>query len=477
MKSFTKHFLIVCAVCAVTGITSHSTAFAANNEDKSSIESSQITTSSSAAISDKSNDATNTEDSIKDKSISTVKDNTSASDKNALSSSTKESSTSLSQESKNTYSTEANETTITNNSQKVNSDSSNVVTKDDVETTKTWKVKFNQPVTIDSLQGKIKLINETTGSEIPITMEMTQDGLDQTVLIKPNDTLVADNQYQLSVSQSITSKFGKVLSNPTIVSFKTQQDISISSINDINLTIKQGGAFTLPSTVDATMSDGTTSKVAVSWDKQLNSTRSSGSYTFNGTVSGYENTVKLNLTIEAVPQSPSPTDGKRTQNATELKLYNYLSDYTNRNSVYDRAVQIHASLGYGDDPYSNNCAFYQSTALRSIGINIPNSTANTRTLTNVLTNLGWKISYDLSLLLPGDICFTIGASNGTGPTHTYTFMKWADPDDFHYAYICDNQGGDWPYTDDGNTDAYHERSIDTQTSIADKISYFMYPPA
>ncbi|WP_416390475.1 Ig-like domain-containing protein, partial [[Clostridium] scindens] len=70
----------------------------------------------------------------------------------------------------------------------------------------------------------------------------------------------------------MTSKFGKVLSNPTIVSFKTQQDISISSINDINLTIKQGGAFTLPTTVDATMSDGTTSKVAISWDKQLNST-------------------------------------------------------------------------------------------------------------------------------------------------------------------------------------------------------------
>lgn len=467
MKSFTKHFLIVCAVCAVTGIASHSTAFAANNEDKSSIESSQITTSSSAAISDKSNDTTNTEDSIKDKSISTVKDNTSASDKNALSSSTKESSTSLSQESKNTYSTEANETTITNNSQKVNSDSSNVVTKDDVETTKTWKVKFNQPVTIDSLQGKIKLINETTGAEIPITMELAQDGLDQTVLIKPNDTLVTDNQYQLSVSQSITSKFGKVLSNPTIVSFKTQKDISISSINDINLTIKQGGAFTLPSTVDATMSDGTTSKVAVSWDKQLNSTRSSGSYTFNGTVSGYENTVKLNLTIEAVPQSSSPTDGKRTQNATELKLYNYLSDYTNRNKVLQDAINTHAAQGYGDNAYSNNCAFYQSTALRDIGISVPTSTANTLSLTNVLTNLGWKISYDLSLLLPGDICFTVGY--GSGPTHTYTFMKWVDPDDFHYAYICDNQG------DEYSGDAYHQRSIDFQTSTKDKISYFMYP--
>jgi Bacterial Ig-like domain (group 4). len=477
MKSFTKHLLIVCAVCATTGIVSHNTAFAADNKDTSSIESSQITTSSSAVTSTKDNNSINTEDSIKDKSAAAVKDDTSSSEKNTLSSTNTESSTELSEKSKNTYSTEDNGTTVTNYSQKVNSDSSNVVTKDNVATTKTWIVKFNQPVTVDSLEGKIELINQTTGAEVPITIEMIPDGINQSVKITPSDELSSDNEYHLSISQSITSKFGKVLSNPTIVSFKTQQDISISSINDINLTIKQGGAFTLPTTVDATMSDGTTSKVAISWDKQLNSTRSPGNYTFNGTVSGYKNTVKLNLTIEAVPQSPSPTDGKRTQNATELKLYNYLSDYTNRNSVYDRAVQIHASLGYGDDPYSNNCAFYQSTALRSIGINIPNSTANTRTLTNVLTNLGWKISYDLSLLLPGDICFTIGASNGTGPTHTYTFMKWADPDDFHYAYICDNQGGDWPYTDDGNTDAYHERSIDTQTSIADKISYFMYPPA
>ncbi|WP_338433135.1 Ig-like domain-containing protein [Clostridium tyrobutyricum] len=473
MKSFTKHLLIVCAVCATTGIASHSTAFAANNEDKSSIESSQITTSSSAVISNTDNNSTNTEGSIEDKSISTTKDDTSSSEKNTLSSTNTESSAESSEKSKNTYSTNNNETTTTNYSQKVNSDSSNVVTKDNVASTKTWQVKFNQPVTIDSLEGKIELINETTNAEVPITITMVENSLDQTVLITPSVALDFDNEYHLSISQRIKSKFGEVLSNPTIVSFKTQS--SISSINDINLTIKQGGAFTLPTTVDATMSDGTTSKVAISWDKQLNSTRSPGNYTFNGTVSGYKNTVKLNLTIEAVPQSPSPTDGKRTQNATELKLYNYLSDYDTRNAVYDKAVKIHASLGYGDDPNSDNCAFYQSTALRGIGINIPNSTANTRTLTNVLTNLGWKISYDLSLLLPGDICFTIGASNGTGPTHTYTFMKWVDPSNFHYAYICDNQGSG--YTDDGNTDAYHPRSIDIQTSKADKISYFMYPPA
>ncbi|WP_416044717.1 Ig-like domain-containing protein [Clostridium tyrobutyricum] len=475
MKSFTKHLLIVCAVCATTGIASHSTAFAANNEDKSSIESSQITTSSSAVISNKDNNSTNTEGSIEDKSISATKDDTSSSEKNTLSSTNTESSAESNEKSKNTYSTNDNETTTTNYSQKVNSDSSNVVTKDNVATTKTWIVKFNQPVTVDSLEGKIELINQTTGAEVPITIEIVPDGLNQSVKITPSDELNSDNEYHLSVSQSITSKFGKVLSNPTIVSFKTQKDISISSINDINLTIKQGGPFTLPATIDATMSDGTTSKVAISWDKQLNSTRSPGNYTFNGTVSGYKNTVKLNLTIEAVPQSPSPTDGKRTQNDTELQLYNYLSDYTNRNSVYDRAVQVHEDVLADGKKYSNNCAFYQGEALRSIGINIPYYTPNTRMLTNTLKNLGWKVATDLSLLLPGDICFTIGASDGTGPTHTYTFMKWVDPSNFHYAYICDNQGGS--YTNDGNTDAYHKRSIDTQTSIADKISYFMYPPA
>ncbi|WP_446897898.1 Ig-like domain-containing protein [Clostridium sp. LBM24168] len=341
---------------------------------------------------------------------------------------------------------------------------STVVTKDSIPVTKAWKIKFNEPVDINILSDKIKLINKQDNTEVPISI--TSDNICQTITVTSSNNLEPQTEYVLSVSKDIISKFGKPLSNPTIVDFKTST--IISSIDDINKTVDQGDDFSLGSTVNAIMSDGTISQVDVSWDKSSVNTNIPGSYTFKGTVPEY-GTITLNLTIKPFEPVSSISNGKATQSSTGIKLYNYLMDYKNRNDVLERAIKVHAAQGYGDNPSSNNCVFYQSEALRSIGINILNSTANTVSLTNTLLDMGWKKSSDLSLLLPGDICFTI--EYGNGPTHTYTFMKWVDPKHFDYAYICDNQGNEY-----GN-DAYHKRNINFQTDTKDKIAYFLYPTA
>jgi hypothetical protein len=446
MKNFTKNFIMICGIYALTQIPMYSTVFAASNTvDKSSVES----------------------------SITQVQQNKSADD----STSTLGNVSNVDNKSQNTYANsnisvntnDSSQTTVTNEAQKATSETSidktidNVITRDNVAVTKSWNIKFSEPVDINTLTDKIKLTNVKTGEEIPI--EMTADKLCETITVTSSVKLDPQTEYSLSISQDIVSKFGRQLSNPTVLNFKTAA--IISSISNITKTISQGDSFTLPDKVTAVMSDGTTSQVSVSWDKSSVNINVAGNYTFNGTVKDY-GTVTLNLTVKPLQSANTISNGKRTQSSIGVKLYNYLINYTNRNAVLTRAIQIHAAQGYGDDPYSNNCAFYQSEALRSVGVNVPNSTANTATLTNVLLGMGWVKSSDLSLLLPGDICFTIGYGNG--PTHTYTFMKWVDPKDFHYAYVCDNQGDEYA------GDAYHERNIDFQTSTKDKISYFMYLP-
>lgn len=446
MKNFTKNFIMFCGIYALTQIPAHNTVFAASNTvDKSSAESSITQIQQNKSVDDSTNVSN-----VDNKSQNTyVNTNSNVN--------TDSNSATVNNTPKITSNSETNSTTST---AKV---TSTTITKVNIPVTKSWNIKFNEPVDINTLNDKIKLTNTETGEEIPI--KMTSDNLCQTITVTSSIKLDPETEYTLSVSQNIVSKFGKQLSNPTIMNFKTAA--VISSINNITENINQGDNFSLPDKVTATMSDGTTSQVSVSWDKSSVNTNVVGNYTFNGTVPDY-GTITLNLTIKPLQSTNTISNSKITQSSTGVKLYNYLMNYTNRNDVLTRAINIHAAQGYGDNPYSNNCAFYQSEALRSIGINVPKSTANTVTLTNVLLGMGWVKSSDLSLLLPGDICFTIGGASG--PTHTYTFMGWVDPKSFDYAYVCDNQGDEYA------GDAYHERNIDLPAP-KDKISYFMYLPA
>jgi hypothetical protein len=421
MKKITKNIIFICGIYALTQLPGHAV-FAKEIVDKQSIESS--ISSNSSII--KNNLGSNIE-----------KDNNS----------------------KTTY-IESQE--INTNLKTESKNSENVITKENVPVKKSWKVTFNEPVELNKLKDKIKLKDTSSGKTLPI--DMTMDSTEQVVTISSLVTLNPESNYSLSISNGIVSKFGKQLSNPTIVKFKTAPVISY--VDNISKIINQGDTFNLPTLVTAHMSNGSTSSVSVSWNKSLDNTNAPGHYTFTGSIADYGN-ITLNLTINPFKPVTTISNGKRVQSSTGVKLYNYLMNYKNRNDVYSRAVSVHASELPNDDPYRNNCAFYQSEALRSIGINIPKNISNTRSLTNVLLNMGWKKSEDLSILLPGDICFTI-AYDSSGPTHAYTFMGWVDPKHFNYGYVCDNQGNEY-----GN-DAYHIRNINFSTPIKDKISYFMY---
>jgi hypothetical protein len=74
-------------------------------------------------------------------------------------------------------------------------------------------------------------------------------------------------------------------------------EATISSIDDVKATVAVGTAYTLPATVKATMSDGTSKDVAVVWAPATVDTTKAGDYKFVGKVDGYDKDVNLVLTV------------------------------------------------------------------------------------------------------------------------------------------------------------------------------------
>lgn len=143
-------------------------------------------------------------------------------------------------------------------------------------------------------------------------------------------------------------------------------------------------------------------------------------------------------------------------------LFLFMSDLDNRNSVLARAIALHNGV------MTNNCALTVSEAFRRLSVNIPTSTFRTNQVESNLIARGWVRSMDLSLLQPGDICFTTdkyGNLLGGHSTHVFIFMGWANKDKT-LMNICDNQTGRY-----GNV--LHTRTI-FNTSSTDATAFFYH---
>lgn len=162
---------------------------------------------------------------------------------------------------------------------------------------------------------------------------------------------------------------------------------------------------------------------------------------------------------------------KKEENTTESDtlsqaLYTYLSTQENRASVGDRANELHGGTMH------NSCVYFASEALRRAGVKIPDSMAWIPTFIEELESQGFKTSYDLEQLKPGDICFTTDVNGVVGgrPTHAYIFMGWESPG---VAWIADNQVYDYG-------DVYHTRSMefhylkDMKDKPKEATAFFMY---
>lgn len=146
-----------------------------------------------------------------------------------------------------------------------------------------------------------------------------------------------------------------------------------------------------------------------------------------------------------------PTTAAETTESAETiaglseSLAAYLADPLNGQSVADRGVDLNSGQGH------NACVFTVAEALRRVGCDIPESTGYTPVLVQQLKDRGFSISYQLSDLQPGDICFTTNEQGGLDgvSTHTFVFLAWEGQD---VMRIFDNQSYDYG-------SPYHSRSL------------------
>lgn len=167
-----------------------------------------------------------------------------------------------------------------------------------------------------------------------------------------------------------------------------------------------------------------------------------------------------NTTTKKLSAYTQPITGKTLDGTINSKLFMYMSNLKNRNSVYTRAVKLH-----NGNP-KNTCAYTASEALRRIGLDIPDWTCRTEQVERNIKARGWKIEMDLSLLQPGDIAFTTDSKGnllGGHSTHTFIFMSWANKEKT-LMNICDNQVGTYG-------GVYHTRTI-LKSKLTDATAFF-----
>jgi N-acetylmuramoyl-L-alanine amidase len=110
-------------------------------------------------------------------------------------------------------------------------------------------------------------------------------------------------------SEDFQNKSSAAIANGILSSLKLvdkNNNVTISSISDLSMSAAQGTTFTLPLTVTANMSDGTSKEVSIIWKDKAVSTTELGSYCYKGNVAGYSKDITLTLAVVDkvdIPQS------------------------------------------------------------------------------------------------------------------------------------------------------------------------------
>ncbi len=166
--------------------------------------------------------------------------------------------------------------------------------REDVPVDKTWTIKFNQPVDLSSAQNSIKVVNKETNGQVSLNISLSNNGY--YVNVSPKQSYALNSEYILTVDSNLKSRYNRQIKSNFSMDFRTT--LKVVSVNDMNVAISQGEHYTLPTTVAATMSDGTVKQVGVVWSKSVNTQDPPGTYVYQGSVEGYDKPVNLSVTIK-----------------------------------------------------------------------------------------------------------------------------------------------------------------------------------
>lgn len=191
--------------------------------------------------------------------------------------------------------------------------------------------------------------------------------------------------------------------NKTASCTVTVDNPSIVSIVDITANVTQYDNYNLPSKVTAKMSNETTREVAVAWKPINADTSSIGTYTFEGSVIGYDGIVKLTLNVQKYKPN--------------LNINNY-SAFTINNLCKQLSLNIQNN---GSKPVTiNKIEVYEKGSL-----------VNT---------------YTESQLAENNISTNIAPAQSWGMTISYMLGIWID--NSYVKYYLESDGSPYEYTVD-----------------------------
>lgn len=166
------------------------------------------------------------------------------------------------------------------------------------------------------IQGDTTTITATVLPENSTNKELSWSSSDEDVVTVDEDGNVeAQNIGEATIS--VTNSTGTIVSEITV----TVNPIKIDSIDDIVVSLTQYDDFELPQTVQGYMNNGTVTELTVDWSDVIVDTSSLGTHEFEGIVEGYDEPVKLTLTVEEYdPQLYPYISGKATVNGVVRSL-------------------------------------------------------------------------------------------------------------------------------------------------------------
>ncbi|MBV7272720.1 N-acetylmuramoyl-L-alanine amidase [Clostridiaceae bacterium UIB06] len=108
-----------------------------------------------------------------------------------------------------------------------------------------------------------------------------------------------DQEAKLLTTSDYQNKSALAIANGILECRDLKNSVSteISSVPDTTASIIVGRSFSLPTTVNATMSDGSVKKVSVVWNSTTVDTSKEGVFTYEGATNGYAKNVRLILTV------------------------------------------------------------------------------------------------------------------------------------------------------------------------------------
>jgi lipoprotein-anchoring transpeptidase ErfK/SrfK len=174
-------------------------------------------------------------------------------------------------------------------------DDERIVAKD-----KIWTITFNRDIMLDEFSYENVSVIGSDGQKVSVILELSEA---KNILLVKSPTLGYEigAKYELTVSDKIQSIEGDIINKPASIMFVIGNPVYIAKVNNINLSINEGQAYTPQKTVTVDYNNGVRQQIAVIWDKTTIDTTKPGVYILKGKVIGYESQVTLTLKVLKAP--------------------------------------------------------------------------------------------------------------------------------------------------------------------------------